>query len=357
MPRARATSAAPSYFKSFKSERNNRGYLDGALYHNNPVRVADLERRLIWPETENSPPDILLSIGTSCNTAIRDEAQQAFSSPKQRDFTIPPEPSPTVDGGHRRIFKRERGPQPRKFIKILVNRVGNILDTELTWLTFMSEATRGDQDDKTRYHRINPNIGEEPPRLDETKKLSYLRQRMTHVMRDTTFHNQIGRIARRLVASSFYVEVPSKPTSIQEFDSAVSGTNVLASDETGLMAIAEIRCRFPSDSQEIRYLGDYLKNVTTMRFTPKFIIGEKDSKAGSQEIWITLSVIEMMMHHASFELNKAHIPVSNEHAVTTISLSMASGEALPISGFPRILMAKKATKGSLTHLFKSSYGY
>ena len=264
---------------------------------------------------------------------------------------MPPESTSSADRSQRRVLRRERGPQPRKLYNILVNRVGNILDTEMTWLTFMSEAARGDQDDKTRYHRINPDIGEEPPRLDETKKLSHLRQRMAHIMKDKTFHDQIGVIARRLVASSFYVEVPSKPTSIQEFDSSVSGTNALHFDETGLMTAAEIRCRFPSDSHEIRYLGDYLKNVTTMKFSPKFIIGEKGSKAECQEIRITLSVIDIMMHNASFELEMAQIPVSNEYAVTTISLSMAPGEALPISGFPRILMAKKATKGILpTHL-------
>lgn len=232
LPRARATSAAPSFFRSFKSERNNRGYLDGALYHNNPVRVADLERRLIWPDTDNSPPDILLSIGTGCDNTIRNEAQQNFNLHKQRTFTMPPESRETVEGSRARVLRRERVPQPRKLFNILVNRVGNILDTELTWLTFMSEATRGDQDDKTRYHRINPNIGEEPPRLDETKKLPHLRHRMTYVMRDPAFQNQIGVIARRLVASSFYVEVPSKPTSIQDFDSPVSGTNSLPFDGT-----------------------------------------------------------------------------------------------------------------------------
>ena len=313
--------------------------------------MADRERRLIWPDTDNSPPDILLSIGTSCNNAIRDEAQQNFDLPTQKTFTKPPESSSTVNGSQRRILKRERGPQPRKLYNILVNRVGNILDTEMTWLTFMSEAARGDQYDKTRYHRINPDIAEEPPRLDDTKKLSHLRQRMAHVVKDKAFHDQIGGIARRLVASSFYVEVPSKPTSIHEFDSSVSGTNVLHFEETGLIAAAEIRCRFPSDSNEIRYLGDYLKNVTTMKFTPKFIIGEKDSKAQSQEIRITLNVIDIMMHNASFELGMAQIPVSNENAVTVICLSMAPGEALPISGFPRTLIAKRATKGILpTHI-------
>ena len=232
LPRARATSAAPSFFRSFKSERNNRGYLDGALYHNNPVRVADLERRLIWPDTNNSPPDILLSIGTGCDNTIRNEAQQNFNLHKKRTFTMPPESRDTEEGSRRRVLRREKVPQPRKFINILVNRVGNILDTELTWLTFMSEAIRGDQDDKSRYHRINPNIGEEPPKLDETKKLPHLRHRMTHVMKNAAFHNQIGEIARRLVASSFYVEVPSKPTSIQEFNSPIPGTNSLPFDET-----------------------------------------------------------------------------------------------------------------------------
>ena len=312
--------------------------------------MADLERRLIWPDTNNSPPDILLSIGTSCNNAIRDEAQQNFNLPKQTTFTMPPELESTVDGSQRRITRRDSGPQPRKFMNILMNRVGNILDTETTWLTFMSEAKRGDQDDKTRYHRINPNIGEEPPRLDETKKLSYLRQRMTHVVRDTLFHNQIGGIARRLVASAFYVEVPSKPTSIRKFGSTVSGASALPFNETVLMVTAEIRCRFPSDSQEIRYLGDYLKNVTTMKFTPKFIIGEEDSKIESQEMPINLSVIDLMMHNASFELEMAQILVSNEYALTTVSLSMTPGEALPISGFPRTLMARKPTKGTLPTL-------
>ena len=232
LPRARATSAAPSFFRSFKSERNYRGYLDGALYHNNPVRVADLERRLIWSDTNNSPPDILLSIGTGCDNTIRNEAQKNFNLHKKRTFTMPPESRDTVEGSRGRVLRREKVPQPRKFINILVNRVGNILDTELTWLTFMSEAIRGDQDDKSRYHRINPNIGEEPPKLDETKKLPNLRYRMTHVMRNAAFHNQVGEIARRLVASSFYVEVPSKPTSIQEFNSPISGTNSLPFDET-----------------------------------------------------------------------------------------------------------------------------
>ena len=125
--RARATSAAPTYFKSFRSARNGRGYLDGALYHNNPVHVADLERRLIWPETEDSTPDLLLSIGTSRNDAIIDAVQQSAGLFGQGKPAMGPKPSSPVVSGPRHIFtRRHKKSQPRKSIKILYNRIENI---------------------------------------------------------------------------------------------------------------------------------------------------------------------------------------------------------------------------------------
>lgn len=62
-----ATSAAPSFFKPFVSYNPPRTYLDGALYYNNPVRVANHERKFLWPDVAENPPDILLSIGTGKN--------------------------------------------------------------------------------------------------------------------------------------------------------------------------------------------------------------------------------------------------------------------------------------------------
>lgn len=226
LDRARATSAAPTYFKSFKSLRNGQGYLDGALYHNNPVRVADLERRLIWPETEDSPPDILLSIGTSCNDAIHNEVQRSAGLSHRNRPALGSRPSSTVVTNPRRIFtRRHNKSQPRKWFNILVNRIENILDTELRWLEFMTEAGHGDEVNRSRYHRINPNIREDPPKLDETKKLPHLQQRMIRVMKEKYFQNQIGEVARRLVASSFYVEALAKPTSVNGIDTSVSGMN------------------------------------------------------------------------------------------------------------------------------------
>ena len=62
---ARATSAAPTFFKPFVNPRTKEGFLDGAVYHNNPVRIANYESKLLWPEAEERHPDILLSIGTA----------------------------------------------------------------------------------------------------------------------------------------------------------------------------------------------------------------------------------------------------------------------------------------------------
>ncbi len=61
---AAATSAAPSFFKPFRSPSNGRLYLDGALYHNNPVRVAWRERKLLWPDVSSKHPDVFVSLGT-----------------------------------------------------------------------------------------------------------------------------------------------------------------------------------------------------------------------------------------------------------------------------------------------------
>jgi patatin-like phospholipase/acyl hydrolase len=64
---AAATSAAPTFFKPFIHEPTERTYLDGAVYHNNPVRLVRSEAQLLWPDVADEHPDILLSIGTGQN--------------------------------------------------------------------------------------------------------------------------------------------------------------------------------------------------------------------------------------------------------------------------------------------------
>src|SRR2546421_5588842 len=75
---ARSTSAAPIYFRPYYHRRTRRTYIDGAIQRNNPIRVADEERRLIWRDNKN--PDIILSVGTGMQVNFSGGAKSARSS-------------------------------------------------------------------------------------------------------------------------------------------------------------------------------------------------------------------------------------------------------------------------------------
>ena len=189
--------------------------------------MAELERRLIWPDTEGIPPDILLSIGTSCNTTIKDAAQDAQHSQRNSHGSLPNKSNTTEASKHSLLDWTRKGGQTRKLFKVMKNRVESILDTEITWLRFISDVARVDGEDIERYSRINPNIGIDPPKLDETKELPRLQQRVQQKIKDSSYKKQIGGVARRLVASCFYVETSSLPTNVQESDISVTGTYVM----------------------------------------------------------------------------------------------------------------------------------
>lgn len=66
-----ATSAAPRYFKPFCHQATQKNLVDGAIWHNNPVKIAEQERKLIWPELDEHYPDIVLSLGTASSPRLR----------------------------------------------------------------------------------------------------------------------------------------------------------------------------------------------------------------------------------------------------------------------------------------------
>lgn len=143
------------------------------------------------------------------------------------------------------------------------NRVENILDTEVRWLKFMSDANaRGHKDAKSRCWQINPDLTENPPALDDVKKFPDLRRRMHQFMKHAEFQKQIGEIAQRLVASSFYLEILKSLSEDSEI--IFYGMAFLFCNGTKLIREAEIQCKFPSATQELRHLIDYFKNMTTL---------------------------------------------------------------------------------------------
>ncbi|KAK1756460.1 acyl transferase/acyl hydrolase/lysophospholipase [Echria macrotheca] len=168
---ARATSAAPQYFKEFHHGPSRRSYVDGAILHNNPVRIAELERRILWPEFHQ--PDVMLSIGTGCVEATD---------------------SATVTGHRTR--------------KILTNNMELALDCDRIWDEYYDLAGPPNPGPPSkRLFRINPVIRGALPALDDVDLMAKLQRDVREYLE--TAKPKIAEVARQLVASSFYFHVDS----------------------------------------------------------------------------------------------------------------------------------------------------
>ncbi|KAE8453842.1 hypothetical protein EG329_007618 [Mollisiaceae sp. DMI_Dod_QoI] len=180
---ARVTSAAPNYFCSYHHEITNQAYEDGALFHNNPVFIADLERRLIWPEVADRPPDILISIGTGHN-------------PKSPKMEIPTGPKAAMNP-HKKGFISHF----RSLKRIARDHISVSLDSERTWASWL-QTLPNQQEHANRIVRLNVSCANDPPPLDDVQSVPQLR---TYVQEQYALNQSIEDIAHRLVASSFYV--------------------------------------------------------------------------------------------------------------------------------------------------------
>ena len=155
--------------------------MDGAIYHNNPIQIADKERKLIWPKLENESPDIIVSVGTSYNPAARSSAEKGMSplSPRLGVFS-----------------------HGKSLMKISIDHVASPLESEKTWRSYI-DVLNPPPSQKGRYVRINPQLKENPPRLDEVDRLPYIQEAVREILStDVSIHN----VALRLIASSFYFE-------------------------------------------------------------------------------------------------------------------------------------------------------
>lgn len=96
---AAATSAAPKFFKRFVFEPScqcysRAEYLDGALWYNNPVSIANNEKRFLFPDVAPNHPDILLSIGTGMHAQQVQTALQhdpLYAQPSKSPYYCAPE--------------------------------------------------------------------------------------------------------------------------------------------------------------------------------------------------------------------------------------------------------------------------
>jgi len=187
--RLRATTAAPTWFSSYTHKELGRSFLDGAICYNNPTRVADAERRKIWP---NSTLDVLLSIGTGFDfegeeLVGRDGSPQASSSESSSVGSSNQSATPLSD-----------------LVSIVTNQVHNSLDGKKTWDKFVREQGTSLQN---KAHRVNVRLQSPVPQLHEADKLPLLEQRAREWCREPIGIFALNTLERQLIATSFYFEL------------------------------------------------------------------------------------------------------------------------------------------------------
>lgn len=322
---ARATSAAPTFFKPFRNPRTMEGFLDGAVFHNNPVRIANYESKLLWPDAEECHPDILLSIGTGQH-GMGDESMLDNTRSDHRRQQV------------RKIFNqvkpniREKRSIPglrafaevESWVAIFKKRVESVLDAEKTWMEFRNDVVGNSSPIAAeRFIRVNPKTKERTPKMDDKTQVHTLHDEVKSYLRTHTMRVRIESIAHRLVSSSFYFEK--------------SGPSREGGDHITIQG--NIRCRFALGSNNLRNLGDYLRKHQGPNFQPFFRIQEVKQNQSAQKVHIKVHVIHEMIDRGLFNLESIVIPVTSEASLLSMDLHLVNDRCsgFPISGFPRSL--------------------
>lgn len=316
---AAATSAAPTYFKPFINPLTRRTYLDGALQNNNPARLANIERKLIWPEAADADPDILLSLGTGQNR-ISILPKLSAKSTDWRTLQSTLQPS---------SIERPKG--ITKLLKpwnVLYSRVDDILNAEMAWAAFRSDVVAPDRTlrNTRRYIRFNPDLAKQAPSVDAKNEIRSLQS--TVKKRLTTPHclTAVQHVAYRLVASSFFLDVVERTT---------------CGDGSHLFQCC-VLCRFENGSDNLRALGRYMTGACTKDFRPFLVI--KGDTGSDEETVIDFSstIMSRMTDDAIFAMPTVAIAVEDDSKLSNVSLVLSSYDGLEpdgfsLSGLPKVL--------------------
>jgi len=233
---ARATSAAPRIFKPMSHESSNQVYIDGGVYYNNPVHVADKERKLIWPELADSFPDIIVSIGTSYN-------------PKSNPDAINSAPSP-LSGVYNHA---------KQLMKIAKDHISHGLNSEKTWETYM-DVLNPPASHRSRFVRLNAQLNHDPPQLDDVSQMNKFQEEV----RDEFWGDQrIKRVALQLVATSFYFERSGDVHTLPSGAIQCKGTQCPSSTILAALNICDRLHSMPATVEQRR-------NEQAWHFSPKY---------------------------------------------------------------------------------------
>lgn len=311
---AAATSAAPLYFKPYTHQKTKTSYIDGGLYHNNPVNVANRERKLLWPDVADKHPDMLLSIGTGQNTFVtREKLERRSSSPKDGDKS-----------------KGIRGT-----LEALYQRFDNILDAEHAWTEFEADINNRNNDFPSPYIRFNLDLKKKLPSFDAKDKFREFQADVKQRLKDPDAIEMTKDIACSLVASSFYFQL-TETTQQRGGNYACAGY---------------ICCKFEEGSFNLKALGDFLLKQCTPIFIPQFIIQDASGCTPGRLIKVKLTeqIISQLVCYGRMTIPRIVFDVSNPMASTTISLVLRGdcqdgAQRYLLSGFPRTLMKEASCR-------------
>lgn len=162
--------------------------MDGAIYHNNPIRVAEAERKLIWPEVDY--PDVVVSLGTSFSTQLHRMESDRMQNDERRGI---------VSHG-------------MSLVNIVKNHMATSLNCERAWDEFLDHLPRNIA--HSRFIRINPELSGKVPELDDVQSMIPLQQNVGIVLaRDPRLRGRVHNTAMRLFATLFYFH-PTSPIAV-----------------------------------------------------------------------------------------------------------------------------------------------
>ncbi|KAI1091858.1 acyl transferase/acyl hydrolase/lysophospholipase [Rostrohypoxylon terebratum] len=324
---ARATSAAPFAFKPFSHTPSGQVYVDGGLYHNNPVAIADAERKAIWTDKRATRPDIILSLGTGS---------------AKLDLKTPP----SVDTSHAlEGIEIPEGVETRPYLMELAtfgyDHIKNGLDCDQLWQKWLQTRSPEHVDERRRYRRLTVTL-DELIEMDAVKDMDKCRTAVENWAEQTAIKDEIEDIVDQLIASCFYYRF--EQGDIKKIH--VNGK---------YQCLGTIECRLlPGKEGNIVKLGVLLKNAP---FSPKFVIKETHKKHKGTVVEISEDIISRMIGEGQFSLTHT-IMISHELAETEISMELRNRktEIFPISGFPRKLqqdheVVQIDTSTSIDHIF------
>ncbi len=290
-------------------------YLDGGINHNNPIAIADGERKLLWPDMAKRYPDIILSVGSGhCKT---------LKLPKKQPKAIQ---RVGISSNIKALYR------------IAVDHIESSLNSEAAWHNYMGVLAPAD-DEMFRFQRFNVELECEPPKLDDIDGMEDLeytaRQQWSRTKR-------LSNVARHLVATCFFFEKTRvEPLGDNSYECTGTGNRLYNYHCRTYPAKTpsqpgSIQCRFTPSTNNIQYLGEFLRDRQNHSHSLYFVIRERYRETDARQLIITQKVIEEMMSSGRFSMGQIKFPISSPISSTEILLSFGNDEYF-LSGFPRML--------------------